>query len=264
MKTCVFVGPTLPRRTIEEALPAAELLPPVQAGSVYAALRSGYCCLAIIDGFFEQVPTVWHKEILFALSRGARVYGSSSMGALRAAELHPYGMVGIGKIFEAYRSGVLEDDDEVAVVHSPAEDDFRELSTAMVNIRFGLQRAREQGLITAASHDRLVSYAKRRFYAERSWPALFADARSGAEIDQNEISTLQQWIWEVRPNQKREDAELLLRYVAKDVAEDSELLPPSFAFESTSLWELAVLNFDAALNPDPHTTPAGDPSNSGT
>lgn len=152
MKTCVFVGPTLPRKSVQEVLPAADVLPPVQAGSVYRALVIGYRCMAIIDGLFEQVPTVWHKEILFAISRGVKVYGSSSMGALRAAELHSYGMVGVGKIFEAFRSGDLEGDDEVAVTHAAAEDGFRELCTAMVNIRFGLRLACEQGVLPATTN----------------------------------------------------------------------------------------------------------------
>ena len=43
-------------------------------------------------------------------------------------------MRGVGKIFEAFRDGDLEDDDEVAVVHGPAEFGFREISVAMVNI----------------------------------------------------------------------------------------------------------------------------------
>ena len=52
------------------------------------------------------------------MSQGIHVFGSASMGALRA-ELCPFGMVGVGRIFEAYRDGELEDDDEVAVIHGP-------------------------------------------------------------------------------------------------------------------------------------------------
>jgi hypothetical protein len=70
-----------------------------------------------VDGYFERVPAVWHKEVLWAISQGIRVYGSASMGALRAAELSAFGMIGIGKIFEWYRDGVIERDDEVAVAH---------------------------------------------------------------------------------------------------------------------------------------------------
>lgn len=40
------------------------------------------------------------------------------MGALRAAELHRYGMIGIGKIFAMYRDGE-EDDSLVAMTYDP-------------------------------------------------------------------------------------------------------------------------------------------------
>ena len=69
---------------------------------------------------------------------GVHVFGASSMGALRAAELHPFGMVGVGRVFEGYRAGVYEDDDEVAVVHASEEAGFAPLSEAMVNVRHAL------------------------------------------------------------------------------------------------------------------------------
>jgi len=64
--------------------------------------------IGIVDGYFERVPAVWHKEILWAMSRGVHVLGAASMGALRAAELHPFGMVGVGAIFEGFRDGELD------------------------------------------------------------------------------------------------------------------------------------------------------------
>ena len=66
------------------------------------------------------------------------------MGALRAAELHVFGMQGVGRIFEAYRDDSLEDDDEVAVLHAPEEAGFLPLSEPMVNIRTTLARAEKQ------------------------------------------------------------------------------------------------------------------------
>ena len=78
----------------------------------------------IVDGYFDTVPSVWHKEILVAMQRGVHVFGASSMGALRAAELHPFGMVGIGQVYEWYRDGTIDADDEVAVAHGPAEFAF--------------------------------------------------------------------------------------------------------------------------------------------
>ena len=70
---------------------------------------------------FEGAPSVWHHELLAALDAGVAVYGGASMGALRAAELWPLGVVGVGTVFGWYRDGVLDDDDEVALYHAPPE-----------------------------------------------------------------------------------------------------------------------------------------------
>ncbi len=85
------------------------------------------------------------------MAQGIHVFGSASMGALRAAELAAFGMEGVGAIFEAYRDGALEDDDEVAVVHGPAESGYRALSVALVNIRHTLAAAEAQSVIGPAS-----------------------------------------------------------------------------------------------------------------
>jgi hypothetical protein len=74
--------------------------------------------IVLIDGVFHQSQSVWHKEIGFALMRGVVVIGAASMGALRAAEMHRYGMIGVGKIFEMYRDGE-EDDSLVAMTFDP-------------------------------------------------------------------------------------------------------------------------------------------------
>ncbi len=122
MTAMVFLGPSLDIETARGELDAI-YLPPV-VGDVYRAATRQPDAIGIIDGRFQDVPAVWHKEILWALNQGIPVYGSSSMGALRAAELDSFGMVGIGAIYRAYRDGVLEDDDEVAVAHRTAEEGF--------------------------------------------------------------------------------------------------------------------------------------------
>ena len=128
-------------------------LPPIKQGDLLKALRDHQpSTVVIIDGYFEQVPSVWHKEILWALKQGVTVIGAASMGALRAAELQQFGMLGVGKIFEAYCSGrfspfdelLFEDDDEVAVVHGPPELDYIG-SLAMVDLRASLAGAEAEG-----------------------------------------------------------------------------------------------------------------------
>src|SRR5207248_2029284 len=132
----VFLGPSL-SVAAAEAILDANYLPPVSVGDVCALVldREPPFAIGIVDGLFEQVPAVWHKEILYAISRNVLVFGAASMGALRAAELHQFGMIGVGNVFAAYRDGIYEEDDEVAVAHAPAEHGYRPLSEAMVNLR---------------------------------------------------------------------------------------------------------------------------------
>ena len=150
MTVVVFVGPTLEPRDL--ALAGGFVgLPPVSQGDVYRAAKSRPRAIGIIDGYFSGAPSVWHKEILWAISEGVPVFGSASMGALRAAELHSFGMRGVGRIFEAFRDGALEDDDEVAVLHGPAEIGYLAASEPMVNIRETLARADSEWRARAGS-----------------------------------------------------------------------------------------------------------------
>src|SRR3954454_11670879 len=111
MTVIIFSGPSLPPSLIA---PGLERRPPLRQGDLHRAAIEKPAALGVIDGYFETTPTVWHEEILFALDRGIAVYGAASIGALRAAELHTYGMTGVGCIFEWFRNGTLEDDDDVA------------------------------------------------------------------------------------------------------------------------------------------------------
>src|SRR5215510_3414244 len=160
---CVFTGPTISPKEASVELKAV-YLPPASEGDVYRVALKKPKAIGIIDGYFQSVPTVRHKEILWAMSRGIHVFGSASMGALRAAELAAFGMEGVGTVFELYRDGVLEDDDEVAIAHGPAETGFVAASEAMVNIRQTLRRAELLGVISASLGAALEKIAKDLFY----------------------------------------------------------------------------------------------------
>ena len=86
MTAYVFLGPSLPLDQARAILDAI-YLPPVQQGDLLRLLELKPRYVGIIDGYFETVPAVWHKEILLAMSQGVHVFGAASMGALRAAEL---------------------------------------------------------------------------------------------------------------------------------------------------------------------------------
>jgi hypothetical protein len=211
MTTIVFVGPTLPAAEVARRLPGAEVRPPVAVGDVLRlARRRSIVRIAIIDGYFERMAAVWHKEILVALSRGIAVWGAASMGALRAAELAPFGMIGVGTIYRAYAAGHLVADDEVAVAHLPAEYAYVATSDALVDLRDGLARAE----ISDRTRDALIALARARFYRERSWAQLIADGRD-AGLPQRQLDALAAWrAAHPKHSRKAADARLLLRRMA--------------------------------------------------
>ena len=234
MSIVIFTGPSLPGAEARQRL-AALYLPPVSQGDVYRVALKSPRVIGIIDGLFERVPAIWHKEILFAMSKGIHVFGASSMGALRAAELASFGMVGIGEVFEAYHSGRYEDDDEVAVAHAGADRDFRVVSEAMVNIRATLAAASDAGIISRASHDALIDVGKQLFYPERSYTAILDGART-AGLPRDELEALLEWLPENKRNQKRDDAIAMLEAIGAFVAGDPGPKLVDYQFEETEWW----------------------------
>lgn len=218
----VFLGPSLP---IDEAreLVDADFRGPVAQGDVLRALESRPVAIVIVDGYFELVPAVWHKEILVALHRGVPVYGASSMGALRAAELHRFGMVGVGRVFEWFRDGVLTDDDEVAIVHSSPEDGHRPLSDAMVDIRAAVADAVDAGVVEPDAGSELLGVAKGMHYAQRSFASL-EQLLWGTGLSQP-AAALRRHADQFGPWQKHRDAAEALRVVGRALREGS-LRPP--------------------------------------
>ncbi|MGH6946732.1 MAG: TfuA-like protein [Kiloniellales bacterium] len=236
----VFLGPSLPLAEARELLPAT-YLPPVAEGDVYRAALSQPQAIGIVDGYFEVIPAVWHKEILFAMSRGVHVFGASSMGALRAAELAAFGMEGVGVIFEAYRDGRLEDDDEVAVLHGPAELGYPTLAEAMVNIRHSLTAACDAGVIGSPTRDTLSTAAKELFYRERSYERILGLGRE-AGVPGDELGRLEAWLRRHAVDRKREDARQLLRVIRQRLENGFSPKSVAYNFEHTTLWERATVS----------------------
>ncbi|HYO54549.1 TfuA-like protein [Archangium sp.] len=237
MKVYIFTGPTLRAEEGRAELDAV-FLPPALQGDVYRAALERPAAIGLIDGCFERAPAVWHKEILWAMSEGIHVYGSASMGALRAAELAPFGMEGVGTIFEAFQRGEWEDDDEVAVSHAGAEDGFRPLSEAMVNLRATLASAERAGVVGARERARLERLAKEMDYPERSYPALLARA-SREGLPASMLEALRAWLPKGQVNQKRADALSMLRRMREHLASRPGPKQVSYTFAHTDAWEEA-------------------------
>jgi hypothetical protein len=251
MTIVVFVGPTLSREDIA-ACGDMVCLRPVAQGDVYRAAQMRPRAIGIIDGYFSGAPSVWHKEILWAMSRGIPVFGSASMGALRAAELHAFGMRGVGRIFEAFRDGKLEDDDEVAVVHGPAELGHIQVSEAMVNIRATLARAETEGVLSKSSRGALEAFGKSMFFPQRNWQALLEGAAT-LGVAESERTALSAWLTNGRVDQKRADALEMLAAMREALLGSNET-HPKFNFEWTYFWDEFVRRFEAG-----HENPGASP-----
>lgn len=204
MTAIVFAGPSLPPDH-RPVVPGLSWHPPLRMGDLARAAATRPTVIGVIDGVFEVVPTVWHKEILWAMAQGIAVYGAASIGALRAAELAPFGMRGVGAIFAAYRDGTLIDDDEVALLHGPEEAGFPPVTEAMVNVRATLDAAREAAVLVAADAARIAAAAKVMFYKARTWPAMLERARA-ADVPPPVLDVFAAWLPSGRVDQKRRDA----------------------------------------------------------
>ncbi|MFT4978489.1 MAG: hypothetical protein ACI8S6_004399 [Myxococcota bacterium] len=245
----VFTGPTLPEASVREALRGLPLplsvRPPVAQGDVTRAVLDGATVIGMIDGFFDRVPAVWHKEILWAMSRGVHVYGAASMGALRAAELHTFGMVGVGAVFEAFRDGVLTGDDEVAVAHGAADDGWRPAGEAMVDVRYTLRTALQGGILSQGEVSGLLTVARRLFYPLRSWPTILDEAVT-AGLPADRAASLRAWLPGGRRSIKREDAVALIGVLREHTEKAPGPKAVGYTFQQTTLWERSRLHAELA------------------
>jgi hypothetical protein len=204
----VFLGPSLDAGSAEKIL-TADYRPPAKRGDLLRAVEDGATIIGLIDGVFHQESAVAHREILTAIKKGVRVVGSSSMGALRAAEMDTLGMTGIGEIYRMYKSGELESDDEVALVFDPASG--MSLSEPLINIRFTLKKAERIGIIDTTVHDALLAAARSVFYPQRTYLRIVSDARK--TVDAGTCERFLAWVETGACDQKKDDAVAALEYI---------------------------------------------------
>jgi hypothetical protein len=230
-RCAIFGGPSLFGLPLPTDI---DLLEPVQCGDVMRAVETGgYTALLIIDGYYEQVPAIWHKEILWALSKGIHVWGAASLGALRAAELAPFGMVGVGEIFHMYVNGVLDGDDEVCLLHRPQNSRFEPLSEALVNVRPTVRRAIDEHVLNATEAELIITTARACFYADRTWDQILCDIDLGTTN-----ASFASWLEDGHVDQKKLDAELAIqKFTAARTTLFHELFRPTFDFRSTRYLE---------------------------
>ncbi len=233
----VFAGPSLAGKldSVRRHDPALVVAGPAVWGDVAKAVIAGARVIGIIDGCFESTRAVWHKEILFALSRGIKVAGAASMGALRAAECANFGMIGIGRVFEQYADGALIDDSDVALVHGPEELDYMALSEPRVNVMATLAAMHGSGLLSHREYGSAKSVARRLHYSELTYAAVM-NALGIADL--RRVQRLTAWAGHHRVDLKGQDALALIKWIR--TTDEKQTSTPEWEFSETSQWNALI------------------------
>jgi hypothetical protein len=161
-----------------------------------------------------------------------QVFGAASMGALRAAECAPFGMIGVGAVFERYRDGDLVDDAAVAQTHAPAELGYAPLSEALVNVEATLERFVKLRAITESEAAALNASAQRLFFKERTWPQILDAAGLDCEPRRGRLLDL---VRRCRVDVKQQDAVILAKYLAY-LDPTRQAAPEDWRMESSYTW----------------------------
>ncbi|MFD9569194.1 TfuA-like protein [Streptomyces sp. NPDC059982] len=243
----VFAGPTLETKEILREIDDCIVHPPIRHGDLFSCGVRPEDFVLIIDGLFHGYEPIRHKEILHAMKNGTVVVGAASMGALRAAELHSYGMRGVGCVFEMYRTGEIDADDEVAVSHTERPDGSA-LSEALVNMRHALRLAVREGLVDAPQATALLETARALPYPRRSWRAVGRElgAPGGSPLADGGLAAAAERVGRLareRPEEvslKRQDAREALSRVRE--LRGSHPRPAATAGIWTGDWETAYLH----------------------
>lgn len=196
----LFAGPTLAASAASRLLTRGlRVRPPARRHDVTALIEAhdtpGVIVLA--DGLFHDTLAVGHAELRDALRGGWRVWGLSSMGAIRAHEMVSLGMRGFGRVFERFQAEADFQDDEVALLHGPAPE-YRALSEPLVHLRAAVDHVVARGIVDDAAGQAVVADLKARWYGERTRRAtlealgLHARARGG-------VAAVRQALHDFRP-----------------------------------------------------------------
>ena len=215
-KAVIFTGNSISHEDARKIL-MANYQPPVRRFQLEKFVQQGYQVMGIIDGIFFDRAAVGHREIISALNAGVKVVGGASMGALRASELDTHGMIGVGKVYEWYRDGVIESDDEVAVSTNP--DTFEPISVPLVNMRETLKAALSSGIISEKEHEDLLELAINTYYPDRSYLGLTKEGAKKGLISEQQRKRLLDFCVNSEIDVKRQDAVLVLETVKKLVEE---------------------------------------------
>ena len=211
VKILIYTGLSLPFSEAKEILDSHDDIEvvykrPIKRGDLSHDIKENPDIIAIIDGVFHQNSAVGHREILSVMKKGVKVYGSSSMGALRASELDVLGMEGIGYCYNEYASGNVTSDDDVAVMLD--SETLEALSVPLISMNYVFTNAVAENIITKEEKDELIKITKETYYTKRN----YAQTLSQSSLDADKKGKLIDFI-RTSKDIKKEDAKELLNHI---------------------------------------------------
>lgn len=241
----LFIGPSLPPEGVPDTI---EIRPPVACGDIAALLADPPSAVAIVDGCFETAPTVWHKEILDLIALGVPVLGGASLGAIRAAELDRHGMIGVGRIYAAYRDGTIQRDDAVMLCHGPAEIGYPHLTLALVDAEAALLQIR----LPCDERRQLQRIVRTMPFSQRTWARCFEEfyVRTGRPV------SIQLTRLTAMPSLKQADARLVIAELSVARRLPLRPRPPVTGLYDDLLATLPAASFPARHGGGLHAPPA--------
>lgn len=212
-KPIVYLGPTLSR---EEAIKIldADYRDPAKKGDFLMLSRDSdeKKYVGFVDGvFLHDYPPSPIEVYHLATRKNIELIGASSLGALRAVELEKFGMKGIGKIFQLYKNGIINADDEVAVTFVRENNILQ--SEAMIDIRFNLFLAYKKGIITNQTKKRIAKIAKNIYFPFRNYEDIIKLTHKQFPSIYDELESFRSYILKNRDSLKARDAIKLLKYL---------------------------------------------------
>ena len=211
-KPIIFLGPSLSHEKARKIFDA-DYRPPARKGDFLRLAAADFdvveMAIGFVDGvFLQDYPPTPIEVYHLARKNGVLLVGAASLGALRAVELEKFGMVGIGKIFQLYKTGKVNADDEVAVTFA-SEGDYQLQSEAMIDIRYNLYLAHKKGVIKSM----LVRLAKEIYFPHRKYTYILEEARNRYPMLESEINSFGSYIRSNRKSLKEMDAIRLVKYL---------------------------------------------------
>ena len=210
----IFVGPSLDTEKARRIL-EADYRPPAKKGDLIRlnmSLDDNETLVGLIDGYFllDYPPTPIEVYQLI-VRRNTVVLGSSSIGALRAVELEKFGMIGVGKIFQLFKHGRLDADDEVAVTFS--HDLYHLQSEAMIDIRYNLYLSLKKGIIDSETKNAITKVSKGIYFPFRTYQNVIEETvRQYPRLDNN-ARRFEAYILRNRRSLKEKDALRLIEHI---------------------------------------------------